>query len=97
MPNHAVLTCRRAIALSSDYLEGTLGTEAAELEGHLRDCGECLAYLNTYRKTRELTARFGHVEMPAAMKERLRQFLLARLGVATGLDRSRPSLSTNGP
>ena len=48
--------------------------------GHLRDCAPCRAYLNTYRKTRELTAKAGRAPMPEEMKQRLRRFLLDRLG-----------------
>lgn len=39
----------------------------------------CRAYLETYRKTVELTGRAEHVEMPAAMKVRLRSLLLDEL------------------
>jgi anti-sigma factor RsiW len=83
-PFTEVLTCKDVIALLSDYLEATLGAGVTEsLEGHLRGCDECAAYVNTYRKTRDLTARLGRVEMPAGMRERLRGFLLARLGAGT--------------
>ena len=50
------------------------------LERHLRDCRPCLAYLETYRKTRSLAATAERVEMPPEMKTRLRQFLRDRLG-----------------
>ena len=52
------MTCRDAIALLGDH-EATLGASAGkELEAHLRDCDECQAYLNTYRRTSELTRAF---------------------------------------
>jgi hypothetical protein len=50
------------------------------LERHLADCRPCLAYLDTYRKTRHLTARTERVEMPAELQTRLRQFLRDQLG-----------------
>lgn len=74
------LTCREVIDLLGEYLEASLTAEsAAALEQHLRDCRPCVAYLNTYRKTRDLTARAGRVEMPADMRARLREFLLRQL------------------
>jgi hypothetical protein len=74
------LTCRDAIALMADYLESALGDELlAALERHLRDCQPCVAYLNTYRRTRTLAGEVGRVEMPPEMKDRLRRILLEQL------------------
>ncbi len=74
------MTCRDAIALIGEYLESALGEEILQdLERHLRDCPPCVAYLNTYRRTRDLAADASRVEMPEEMRERIRQFLLARL------------------
>lgn len=74
------LTCRDVIDLLVDYLEATLTDEVcAALEQHLRDCPPCVAYLNTYRKTRDLTGAEGRVEMPEEMRRRLHALLLARL------------------
>jgi len=74
------MTCQEAIALLADYLEAELGAAlVADLEQHLRGCAPCVAYLNTYRKTRELGAEVGRVEMPAEMRERLRRLLLQGL------------------
>jgi predicted anti-sigma-YlaC factor YlaD len=74
------MTCKDAIAVMSEYLEQVCGPELLrELEEHLRDCAPCRAYLATLRKTRELTHAAGRIEMPAEMKARLRQILLARL------------------
>ncbi len=74
------LTCKDVIDILADYLEGALGPEVlAALERHLADCRACIAYLNTYRKTRELTGQAGRVEMPEEMKHRLRMLLLDQL------------------
>jgi anti-sigma factor RsiW len=79
------MTCKEAIDVLGDYLEQTLAAELAdELEGHLRDCAPCRAYLSTYRKTSELTREAGRVPMPEEMKQRLRRFLLDRLGGPAG-------------
>ena len=77
------MTCQEAIALLGEYLEATLGaTVATEIEAHLRDCDECMAYLNTYRRTSKLTRAVARVEMPTQMKQRLRDFVVSRLGGA---------------
>ncbi len=74
-----MLTCKDVIELLLEYLEVNLGpAEVAQLERHLADCPPCVAYLNTYEKTRQLTGQAARVPMPDEMKERLRQFLLHR-------------------
>ena len=77
------MTCKETIALLSDFLDGLCGPDLAQqLEEHLRDCAPCRAYLATFRRTRDLTHRAGHVAMPPEMKSRLRQFLLDQLRAA---------------
>ena len=74
------LTCREAIGLLADYLESALSEgEIRELEEHLAGCGPCQAYLNTYRRTKDLTGKAERVAMPEEMKDRLRTFLLRAL------------------
>lgn len=75
------LTCRDVIDLLVDYLEQSLPPETLEgLDGHLERCLACVAYIKTYKKTRELTGEVTRVAMPDDMRTRLRQFLLDRLG-----------------
>lgn len=76
------LMCKEFIMdFLSDYLDGTLNPEVvADLERHLQDCTPCVAYLETYKETRELTGRAGLVEMPPEMRARLREFLAKQLG-----------------
>lgn len=74
------MSCQEAIILLGDYLEATLAAaDLAELETHLHECDECVAYLNTYRRTPELARAVGRVEMTAEMRQRLRGFLTSRL------------------
>ncbi len=74
------LTCEDVIGLLVDYLETALTPAVVEaLEAHLEVCPPCVAYLNTYRKTRELTSAVGRVEMPEEMRARLRDILLQQL------------------
>jgi anti-sigma factor RsiW len=76
-----MLTCREVIEeLLPEYLDGTLPSQTlTELEAHLARCAPCTAYINTYRRTRELAGQAGHVEMPPEMKELLRQFIVKHL------------------
>ncbi len=70
------MTCRELIAVLDDYVDGVMPEDArAELERHLVDCAPCRAYLATYRKTREIGAAAGRIDMPEDMKRRLRQFV----------------------
>jgi len=68
------VTCRELIAVLDDYVDGVMPEDArAELEQHLADCAPCRAYLATYRKTREIGAAAGRVDIPDEMKRRLRE------------------------
>lgn len=73
-----MLTCREVIEdFLADYLDGTLRPEVvADLKEHLQACQACMAYLNTYRKSRDLFGQASQVEMPEEMKAILRRFLL---------------------
>ena len=78
-----MLTCKEVITeFLSDYLDGLLGPNVVEeLERHLEACRPCVAYLNTYKKTRDLVGHAARVEMPEEMKALLQQFLLKHLGL----------------
>ena len=74
-------TCKELILdLLADYLDQTLNPDVvAGLERHLQVCPPCVAYLNTYKKTKDLAGRGVPVEMPEEMKTRLGEFLLDHL------------------
>ncbi|HXD97695.1 MAG TPA: zf-HC2 domain-containing protein [Candidatus Acidoferrum sp.] len=74
------MTCREVIDVLVEYLEQNLSTDVAQaLERHLADCAPCRAYLATYQRTRAVGAEAQRLDMPAEMKDRLRQFLFERL------------------
>lgn len=75
------LTCKEVILdYLSDYLDSILSPDIVEdLERHLAVCKPCVAYLNTYKRTRELTGQTAPPAMPDEMKAHLRQFLLQQL------------------
>ena len=87
-PRGANLTCEQVIGLMADYLESALTPEVvAELEVHLDGCEPCVAYLRTYRRTKDLTTETECVEMPEEMKIRLGRFLLDKLSSESDQER----------
>ena len=76
-----MVTCKAFIEdFLAEYADGALGPETmAELEVHLAKCPACIAYLNTYRKTRDVVGLAGPSEMPPEMKDILRQFMVKHL------------------
>jgi len=76
-----MVTCKEFIEdFLAEYVDGALGPETmAELEAHLAKCPACITYLNTYRKTRDVVGLAGASEMPPAMKDILRQFMVRHL------------------
>jgi len=75
-----MVTCKRLIEeLLADYLDGTLGPDQmAEFEQHLAVCPPCVAYLNTYRKTRELVQKEAP-DMPPELRAILRKCILDQI------------------
>jgi anti-sigma factor RsiW len=70
------MNCHEAIDVLADYLDATLSQDVlSRLEAHLRACAPCRAYLATYKRTAELAAKVNRVEMPAEVRQRLRDFL----------------------
>jgi anti-sigma factor RsiW len=76
-----MLTCRDVIEdFLADYVEGSLSFGArVKVKLHLLLCKECLAYLHTYKKSRDLFDQASQVEMPEDMKAILRRVLLEHL------------------
>jgi len=74
------MTCKDVIGLLLDFLEDALTPEALEaFNEHFRLCPPCVAYLNTYKRTRDLTGQVARVPMPEEMKARLRELLVCQL------------------
>ena len=75
------MTCREFIEdFLADYMDGTLSPEVvADLERHLTLCPPCVAYMNTYAKTRRLIHSQAAQAMPDEMQLILRKFLQDRL------------------
>lgn len=75
------VTCKQFIQdFLADYLEAGLDSGVvADLEAHLAICPPCVAYMNTYKKTRNLVGRGAAADVPQEMKTILRRFLLEQL------------------
>lgn len=63
--------CRRAVAVASDYLDGTLRPrDRARLEAHLAECPHCREYLAQMRATIAALGRVTPDDLsPAALDE----------------------------
>jgi len=71
--------CREITDLLLDYMTGELDPETvAAFEAHLRLCPDCVAFLNTYKKTVQATRSLRFEDIPAEMEKRVRRFLRER-------------------
>ena len=65
--------CIEVRELSSDYVDGDLGDEAAKrVKSHLDMCGPCKAFMNTMRATVEILRSATRHKAPSSLRERLR-------------------------
>jgi anti-sigma factor RsiW len=70
------VTCEQVTELIASYLAGALDPDlASALEAHLRDCDDCVAFLNTYQRTIHAVQALRDEDVPAEMEVRVRQFL----------------------
>lgn len=77
-------TCRDVISLIADYLSGELDRRTkTEFEAHVSDCGDCQAFLNTYRKTLEVTRSLAYETLPVDLQDRALAFLRNKLKTAS--------------
>jgi len=61
------LTCEKETALIADYLASNLSpADLASFENHLEECPDCKAFLQTYKKTIEITRSFLELESAKA-------------------------------
>jgi hypothetical protein len=64
-------TCNKEIQFIADYLSSRLDyQQQAAFETHLKACSDCVAFLQTYKKTVELTRTFLSSQ---ALSHRLRR------------------------
>lgn len=78
--SEADLTCQRVTDLLVDYVTENLEPELrASFEAHLRDCRDCVAFLQTYKETIRATRSLRYETIPDDMRQRVEDFLRARI------------------
>ncbi len=74
------LDCQRIADLIVDFVTDEMDPEIRKaVEGHLMECPDCTAFLNTYRKTIESTRSIAYEEIPQEIQERLHSFLRSEI------------------
>lgn len=79
-PRRDDMMCDDITDLILDYLTGELPPDTAlEFEEHLRMCPDCMAFLNTYKKTVQLTRSLQYEDIPPEMVKRVHRFLTQKI------------------
>ncbi len=75
----ANVTCEQLTTFIADYPAGKLDAETTwAFEQHLRDCSDCVPFLNTYRKTIDAVRSLRDADIPPELTERVRRVLQQR-------------------
>lgn len=70
------MRCEDLVSLIIDYLEGSMDPLLKEeFERHMGDCSSCLAFFETYQKTRDLTQKMACDDIPDDVQSRVKDFL----------------------
>jgi len=71
--------CETCFELLLDYLEGSLdGDKQRKIEEHIKTCGPCINYFQTYEKTSKLLGILKDQEatVPKVTQDRIKDFVL---------------------
>lgn len=72
-------TCKQIADLVFNYITDTLAPRVKrDFNQHLKVCPDCVAFLNTYRKTVAVTLSVRAEEMPANVRDNILDFLRRR-------------------
>jgi len=74
--------CKTCFNLLIDYLEGELDDEKRrKIEEHLKTCGPCINYFQTYEKTTKLlkTLQEQEASVPKSTQDRIKDFVLKEI------------------
>lgn len=78
MGSPLVFTCSDLADLATDYVEGLLADdEQIRFEMHMVNCPDCIAYLDQLRRTAVVVSQLPRPELPADLRARLADALLA--------------------
>jgi len=73
-------TCKEMANLVYNYLNESLNPRVKkDFEQHLRVCPDCVNFLNTYKKTVEVTQTVRAEEIPANVRKNIIAFLRKRI------------------
>ena len=73
-------SCKEISDLVLGYLRDELtASTRREFERHLKICPDCVSFLNTYKKTIEITGAVEPAEMPVKVRSNVLQFIRKRL------------------
>jgi hypothetical protein len=73
-------TCKQITSLVFDYLNNALGPRVRrDFVRHLALCPDCVAFLNTYKKTVRMTRSVRVQDMPAKVRANVLDFLRRRV------------------
>lgn len=73
------LNCEKTTSLIMDYIKGELDADVSiQLDKHLGICPDCVAFLNTYKKTIKLVSSF-YSKKSQKRKKGLKKSLGARV------------------
>jgi len=76
----SALTCQQVTALIQTYLAGELDPAmTVALEKHVRNCPDCVAFINTYKQTIGAVRSLRYGDIPAEMQTRVVQFLRTKI------------------
>lgn len=79
--------CAKITSLIIDYVSGALNPRTSRMfEQHLRICPDCVGFLNTYKKTIQLTRSLRYEDIPTKMVERVDRFLQRKIQKNSLLD-----------
>jgi anti-sigma factor RsiW len=78
----ALINCQQLVDFCLDFLDGSLPEEERRMfQDHLGHCGECVTFFRTYERTPEVSRDAFALQMPASVKETVRNYLRARYEV----------------
>ncbi len=74
-----MLSCQEIANFCFDFLDGSLPErDQSAFRNHLAQCGECVSFFETYRKTPVVSREALALEMPPGVKNAIRSFLRTR-------------------
>jgi anti-sigma factor RsiW len=74
-----MVDCRKLAESCLDFIEGALPDhERSHIQRHLACCRRCEAFVETYRRTPEVSRGALDVSMPERVRVALREFLRSR-------------------